>query len=287
MMELVDAYLRKKNISPHARPIQGWFYISGKLGLGLQMGAGQDREPRSNCYSGDDLSIRIFRWFDNRYGDKLKINFGPGRVFILIRHDPWIISFPKVYGAAEFFISPSISSSRPEVYLKQRAVPRFNVLESIQGLPKGLANALRQQELGEIFEYFTNGYRDMVALEAVEALPMVNEARSDIEASVHHATSHPPHFGQSKWCSLQATEKLLKAYLASKKKSFPKVHKLGELAGLAEAAGLSALDKNWIDSIQCDPGIRYGEEPTSLVQAWSAHWSAVRVCGRVARTIQR
>ena len=279
--------MREKNISPHARPIQGWFHISCTLGLGLRMGAGQDREPRDGCYGGDDLAIRIFRWFNSRYGDKLKINLGPGRVFILIRHDPWIISFPKVYGTAEFFISPSVPSSRPEVYLQQRAIPRFNVLESIQDLPKGLADSLQQQELREIFEYFTDGYRDMVALEAVGALPMVNEGRSDIGASVHHATSHPPHFGQSKWCSLQATEKLLKAYLASKGESFPRVHKLDELTRLAEAAGLSVLDKNWIDLIQCEPGIRYGEELMGLVQAWSAHWSAVRVCGCVARTIQR
>jgi len=287
MMEKVDFALREKGIPPYARPIQGWLCISASLSLGLSMFPKEQRNPREGCYTGDDLTIRIFRWFDERYGEKLNMPFGPGRVFMVIRHDPWIITFPQVYGKIKFFISPTEESSRPEVYLKTKQIPRYNVLEAIDGLPDGLKKTLTNAELKEIFHRFDVAYQSMLAVSQVEETPMVKEAKSDIEAAIEHATHRPPHYGQSKWCSLQAAEKLLKAYLVTRDKQFPTHHKLAELTDLAESAGLSPIDRNLLELIQCSASIRYGEVPTSLGDAFQAHWAAVIVCGHVARNISR
>ena len=134
MMQIVDRHLRESNVPPHARPFRGWFEISGTLKLGLRISAEQNRDPMVGCYDGDDLTIRIFRWFDRHYGDKVNLRFGPGRIFILVRHDTWIMELPRIYGSAKIFASAIEVSSKPEVYLKRREVPSINVIESIVGL---------------------------------------------------------------------------------------------------------------------------------------------------------
>jgi hypothetical protein len=52
------------------------------------------REPTPGCYSGTDMIIRSFRWYKERYGDALKMDFSPGSVVVTIRDDPWHIELP-------------------------------------------------------------------------------------------------------------------------------------------------------------------------------------------------
>ena len=161
MMEEVDRYLRQKEIPPHARPIRGWFEISKALNLGLSMFPREEREPRRGIYSGDDLTIRIFRWFDNRYGDKLKINMGPGRFALMIRGDPWELLLPKVFGTVNFFISSHEKSSNQEEDLKLRRIPKINILDLITIFPQGLAASLKPAELEHISISFIQCYKSV------------------------------------------------------------------------------------------------------------------------------
>ena len=115
---------------------------------------------------------------------------------------------------------------------------------------------------------------------------MVREVQSDIDAAVHHVMNKPPHFGQSKWHSLQATEKILKVFLESRTVSYPRHHQLRGLAELAEKANLPVLDHRWLDEIQCSAGIRYGEELATLNEAFAAYLACLQVCRHVARAVQ-
>lgn len=286
MMCVVDRYLRESDVPPHERPIRGWLEVSNSLQLGLRMFPAEDRDLLLGVYTGDDMTIRIFRWFDQQYGDRLNENFGPGRIFLLLRRDPWVLRLPRIYGSAHIFASATEQSSRPEEYLHQRQLPRLNVVELIEGLTKSRRVTLESHELSHIHTCFVLGFEAMTSLEAIARLPMVRETQSDIEAAVQHVMNQPPHFGQSKWCSLQATEKVLKVFLESKTKSFPKHHELRGLAGLAEKANLPKLDHLWLDEIQCSAGIRYGEEHATLNEAFTAHLACLRVCRHVARAVQ-
>lgn len=281
MMRIVDAYLRESGVPPHARPIRGWLEISGSLKLHLRMFPERDRAPVEGRYDGDDMTIRIFQWFEDQYGDKLKISFGPGRVFILVRHDPWVIQLPRIYGSAQVIASATVPSSKPEEYLRRREIPRLNVVDSIEGMTEAMKISLKSHELRAIYDQWRLGFEALSALEAIAQTPMVREVQSDIEAAVQHALSRPPHHGQCKWSCLQAAEKALKIFLTATGNQFPKTHELHRLVPLAERAGMPTIERAVVDAVQCSPAIRYGDEPTTAFQALGAHIASLRIARHV------
>ncbi len=285
MMEEVDSYLRSEEIPVHARPIRGWFEISKSLNLGLSLFQRNITKATDGVYTGDDLSLRIFSWFGERYGSKLAIRMGPGRAAILVRGDSWEINLPKVYGAVEFFISPNEKSSNQEDDLRLRRVPRCNILDLITDFPIGLAKSLDSNELKDIVSSFLAIFRSMESITNIEDMPMVREIRSDIDSAASHLLSNPPHYGLSKWSSLQSAEKSFKVYLAYKEIDFPKCHKLNELSLLAEKNGLFPVEKELIDKIQCGASVRYGEEKVSKDAAHQAHVLSIILCGRIAMRV--
>jgi len=277
LMERVDLHLIDDGTPIQERQIKGWMYAAELLGIELQFGG--SRAPA------DNLSSRIFNWFDQRYGDKLKINFDIGRSFVIIRNDAWIMTYPKIYGRINLIVSPDIPSDPDKGWNTGNKLHKYNVLDSIEGLPDGLIKVLNKDEGIKIFKLFIKGHECFNYLNGIKSYPFVNEVISDLEASVLHATNHPPHFAQSKWSSLQATEKILKSYLRSNGAKFPKNHNLRALVTRANKTGLFPIDKEWINSVQCTANTRYGEEPVTLVQAWSAHWNTIYICSFVAKSI--
>lgn len=285
MMEIVDSFLREEEIPIHARPIRGWFEISKTLKLGLSMFPRENRSAADGVYTGDDLSIRIFSWFDERYGNKLAVRMGPGRGAIMVRGDLWEVHFPKVYGTVEFFISPSERSSNQGEDLKLRRIPQCNILDVITDFPIGLARSLSSNELRTIADSFIAAYQSMDSIFKIQNLPMVREILSDIDSAVNHLLSSPPHYGLSKWSSLQTVEKSFKTFLAVKGINFPKHHKLHELSRLSKEHGLFAVKKSLIDKIQCSAGVRYGDEDASKEEAYQAHLLSVVLVGEIAKSI--
>lgn len=282
MMEVVDSYLRSEGIPVHARPIRGWFEICKTLNLVLSMFPRDKTIAADGVYTGDDLTIRIFSWFDDRYGNKLAIQMGLGRAVILVRGDPWEIQLPRIDGTVEFFISPYEKSSNQEDDLRLRRVPQCNILDEIIDFPIGLAKSLNSNELRAIAESFIAAYEAMESISKIEKMPMVREILCDIDSTVNHLLSHPPHYGLSKWSSLQATEKCFKTYLACKGIGFPMHHKLNELSLLAEKNGLFPVERSLIDKIQCGAGVRYGDENVGKEEALNAHMLSIILCGSIA-----
>lgn len=285
MMEIVDSFLKEADVPIPARPIRGWFEISKALKLGLRMTSKADGLPREGVYFGDDLSVRIFSWFDERYGNKLAIRMGPGRGVVAIRGDFWEVQFPMVYGQVNFFISAVNKSSNQEDDLRQRKVPHCNILDEITNLPNGLAKSLTANELRSIADSFIAAYQSMEAIHLIKKLPMVSEILSDIDTAVHHLLSNPPHYGLSKWSSLQVVEKFFKSFLTLKNVSFPHSHNLEKLSQLTEAHGLFPVEKHIIKKIQCSAGVRYGDENVKNGEAYEAYLLSVLLGGRIAQVL--
>ena len=86
----------------------------------------------------------------------------------------------------------------------------------------------------------------------------------------------------SKWGSLQAVEKFLKAFISSKGVTFPHSHNLQALANLAEASGLPTLSSTNIANVQCSAGVRYGGIVVLQTDAVEAYYSAIDICGQIA-----
>lgn len=84
-------------------------------------------------------------------------------------------------------------------------------------------------------------------------------------------------FGESKWASLQAAEKTLKAAIALQGETFPYSHDLTRLATRLIEAGVPVAVQPLVDAIQCTPGIRYGEEACSEAEALAAHQASLEL----------
>jgi hypothetical protein len=141
---------------------------------------------------------------------------------------------------------------------------------------------LTTNETDEIKKVFRLSYEAFTYMLMKEAATYVSESRSDHRNAVDCLNPPNPHPGQSKWASLQATEKIVKAFTTSKNQRPNFTHDLIKLAGEAEALGLNPIDRNLLAQIQCTPKARYGEEHISLHEAIRAHLSALHVSALVA-----
>lgn len=285
VMEGIDAQLRAANVQIHARSFHAageyskLFQLTIPMALTSEMG-------RAGVYTGADAAAHIRKWFDDRYGDRQKIFMGPGATVIVLRGDPWEIRLPRIYGTVQCVVERDLSRYTNEPNLRSHGQPPItNLLTLINDLPPGLAAQLSDEECCDVLEVFMHALDSMHAIEYIASNPYVHEALSDIQASVRHIFSVPPHYGQSKWSSAQAAEKLLKSYLKVKGVSFPFNHNIRELANLARTGGMTPLETGITDQLQTRAAVRYGDESVSLIEAVAAHHASLMVGKHVSETL--
>ncbi len=115
----------------------------------------------------------------------------------------------------------------------------------------------------------------------------VREAIGDFEAAVFHLMEHRPQPGLSKWASLQAVEKLLKAFITKKGEQVKRDHSLQGHFEQAEQLGLPKPPQQYILDVQCSAGVRYGEVAVSVGEAVKAHLLSLEICEVAAQYIGR
>ncbi|WNM61072.1 hypothetical protein [Candidatus Nitrospira neomarina] len=280
LMEEVDSFLRRNNVPIPYRQLRGALEISRRFHLRLPS-IRDDKEPKEGSYVGADLKIRIKRWFDIRYGERLKKSLGPGRMVFSLRGDPWIFKFPKVYGQGFRFFCHSIEESfKPEP--TSGMIPKFNILDSIIDLPSSLRRTLNSSELKGIWGNFQIGFNALSKLQYFSGNNLVFTALADHEASVHNLSQSSPSYGNAKWSSLLFTEKLLKGFIKESGHLFTYDHDLMALADKAISSGLPKTEKSLIALIQCKAGVRYGDPAVSLENALDAHRASLEIALQVA-----
>ena len=89
--------------------------------------------------------------------------------------------------------------------------------------------------------------------------------------------SRPAQYGESKWASLQAAEKVMKAVIALRSARFSHTHELETLAQEIRQAGIQGDWTPFIEAIQCSPGIRYAEELCDQDDAIAAHHASLEL----------
>lgn len=284
LMEEIDETLKKRGVLIFQRQIYAIREVCVRLGISLSVA------PLSPAitgkFYGDSLSSHIIDWYDKKYGDRLKVDLGLGNGAIILKGDVWKTTFPRFYGGFKFIFDPNIDEYKdfPETSKGQNYLI-FNPLRCIDGLTSNLAITLEKQEIKNFSQFFILGINAKKLLEEIKSKPLIPEAKTDMESSVSYIFSQPPHYGQSKWASLQFVEKLLKCYLDLKRIEFRKTHDLLRLATLAEQHGLPPLPRLFIQNVQCPPGVRYGEPKVTLKEAVEAHHSALKICSYIAREI--
>ena len=278
LMADVDRRLREKGIAIPARPFHAVPLVAEALGVTEEIPI--DRRDTDGEITAESLFSHIHRWYEDHYGDRLKTPVGPGAIALKIRGEAWKANLPLVYGSVELVADRNLAT---KALLSGLLVagpgrrPTHNVLASIEGFPRQLAALFTDRELREIFDdyVFALGVlQEMQSQRQHDAL--IAAAFTDLDVAVDKLTSDSPDYGLSRWSSLQFTEKVIKAKLRAAGVEFPNNHNLGNLAKVSADHKLFRLDKQLLAEIQCSASVRYGEEPTSLNEALSAHRSSIR-----------
>jgi len=272
LIEEINASLIRDNVSIPLRPMSAIskFYVNHKIYAPVV----PDGPPIPGDYNGDSLSAHINEWYQKKYGDRLKINFSPGSAALLIRGDAWRIDFPLLYG--KFRMAFDRDLQKPG-----------NALRLIKGLTPEYAKSLSPNDLQEIARFFCLAFDAIQRLCEIARDPLIETARSDLISAVNNIFIQHPNYGQSKWASLQFSEKLLKCFIKKSGGNYPKRgHNLKLLAKLAVDKGLQILPTSIINKIQCSARVRYGEEEVSLNDAIEAHHASLVICSVLAPAIK-
>jgi hypothetical protein len=207
MMREIDAKFAKEGMPITARPIRAIGVISGRYRVAMPI---TDPLPGSppELLRYAPLSRSVHNWFKQAYGDRLKVDFSAGRVVVIIEEDLYVLHLPRIYGQVKFALSrhfsePSeISSSGPAT---------CNMLQLVQDLTPAKAASLSDTTLRAIAGIFEISLPAHYALEANQSLELIRIARGDISTAVDLLMDRDQRYGESKWASLQAAEKIMKA----------------------------------------------------------------------------
>ena len=273
MMDDMDATLTNDGVAIGWRSLNALAIAASKIGITLAV---VDVAPTPGVYEGDSLSAWIHQWYKDRYGEeRLKVRMGPGSVTLLIRGTPWKMDFPRV-GNVEFICHPDLNFGKDR-RITTRGTAVYNVLWAIKGFPAGLASSLSNEEQKSIFDFFLLARGPLERLQFYKTEPFISAALGDLEAAIEHILNNIPHYGLSKWASLQFVEKLIKQLLTKKTIRFKFNHDLKGLAELAAQSGLPSLPIELINRIMCSAQIRYNEGGTTLDKAISAHHASIAI----------
>jgi hypothetical protein len=266
VLTAIDQEMRAENINIPARPLMAMSKLSQRYHLEIDM--------RS------ELAERMNKWFEGLYGERLQMGLLLGTTAILIAGDIYKITIPLFFGTSGFVFD--IGPEERKTILGGREVTLLNIRRYTQGLTVARINTMTSNECNEVVTKFGKAAIAWSTLGSVAYTDFVVEARADLNTSVEHLFSRLPHFGLSRWASLQAVEKLLKAYIQEQGGRFQKTHNLNDLAVEGERLGLSRIDRTGLASIQCSAGVRYGSEQSTPQQAVAAHAAATEISGTIA-----
>lgn len=282
-MNIINQELIDDGVPIPARQISGFCEACKKLQISMPLSL-PERQPKEGCFDGLDLGIRIKQYFEEIYGEKLKMDFSPGSIAVLIKEDVYKIKFPKIYG--QFILTADPRNIDIEEF-KIDGKPALNVLAYIDGITGKRAEKLTDEELKEILELFIKSQNCFELLQTFRGNFLFTEIIGDFSASTQHLVHTPPQLGLSRWSSLQALEKTIKAFTKSKGLGFKRVHILSEIASEAEKVGLKPLTREQLEIVQCSPSIRYESSDQTIKKAVAAQHTAIDLCFEIVKQITK
>jgi hypothetical protein len=148
-----------------------------------------------------------------------------------------------------------------------------------------MAHSITGEEVVKLGAASAAGMGNFAVLNEVSDVPLVREALGDYDAAVMHLVESRKNAGLSKWASLQATEKLLKAFIQTKGQTYSETHSIKKLVKQAINLGLPTPLQGYVESVECGAGVRYGEIPVTKREAAIAHMVSLEMGEVAARCI--
>ena len=272
MIREIDAELTKQGIEITARPMMAGREISLKFGIHFPVfDPGPRAPPELRRYG--PLSNKVHEWFKATYADRLNVDPSPGRMVIDIDGDLYLLRYPRFWGQGEFVNSRHFL---PKAKLELNKPFRGNIIELIDGITEAKAGLISAAAFQSIFDWFPIGLRVLYDLEANAEIELLRIARSDIDTAVDKLMDRGNRYADSKWSSLQAVEKCLKAAIRLENKNYRWEHGLQGLAKQLADCGVGVGSSGLLEEIQTRGGIRYGDIPCTREEALAAHHASIR-----------
>jgi hypothetical protein len=262
-MESIDMRLRAEGEDIAFRPMEALRLVSLDKNIDIPWG-----EP---------LATKINAWFEERYGERLKVDLSIGRMLLLIRGDAYVLKCPLAFDA------------------------QVSLLRLIEGVTASTLRSLAPDELTAMRDAVQRAC-DVFAMLHAGHVP--RELLADWDAAVAQAVARPPHTGLSKWSSQQVVEKLLNGFIeknggdpkkvceaakraAQKHGKKTQQHSLWPLVHDAEARGLATLDREHLSRVECTANVRYAgrdeARAVTVAAAVEANQSSVFLAGAIAQ----
>jgi hypothetical protein len=191
------------------------------------------------------------------------------RIAILLQGERYELWVPKLFGAFDLVCDSTAPGQEDQ--------PVFNVLDAVRGLPPELRESLPTDDRQTIQSTFALVRETAQGIDAAHGRPWVREAKADLAESTSRILASEPALGESRWASLLAAERGLKAFIVTRGQRASHTHHLIELAMTAEAHGLVTLPRAWIESVQCAEGVLDGVDTGDLAEAVRAQECAFEI----------
>jgi len=272
----IDAELRVKNPQVFGRELRGFRAFCHRFNLSMAM-----HNP---------LAERIFNWFTQQYGDRLRGDWNFGNTAIEIRHDLYAMKVGFFYGTGIVFCDPKLSGipSSTKASFNPNAAFRSNLFEHVDGLTPEFIRTLTSEECNRMLEAYARAFVGFSRMKDIQATPdrpgapLCKEALDDLNQSATHLTASKPNYGFSRWSSLQAAEKILKSYAVQNGGKLLRTHNLSKLEKEAVNAGVASPKPTLLQDIQCDPDVRYAANSVKKDEAVRAHYAVLTLCSQIA-----
>lgn len=281
-LRAIDDGMRKDGVPIAARPLQALSRISlENSGMEFNISAALEiSQNEASGFSGDDLTRRIIDWFDELYGNRLKVNHISGKSISIIRDDPYRMIIPIALGDVDLVFDTGRRGCSGTVDGNGRTI--VNVLDHYDDLSDKTASSLGTGERARLMhEFRANAWR--ITLSRKLALyEGTLDAGPDLDAAVEHILVGSDNFGLSRWHSLQAAEKAIKSVISCQGKKYPHTH---DLFRLAYEAGHPTFEPISLEVANCTASVRYEKSSSSLTEAVRAHQAAIAICSQATLDI--
>lgn len=262
----VDQELIKEGIEPNRRILFVLSKLQEKLPELLTVPI-----PLTSCskeFDGSFTNLNLFGqieiWYKLRYGDKTNMGHLAtiGEMILLIENEPFKTIFPVIYGTV--------------------GITWNTLTKKIEGLTPFRANHLNNKDIYTLLDIYSRTFRSFLKYDEL-GLCYKKEAINDLHKAVDGIINSDG-YGQSKWDSLQFTEKVLKGVIfhITKQKAEP-THDLIKLSSLLPKE--ISINGKYLNKINDRAGIRYGEKIISRNEAIEAHIASMKIFRDIMNTL--
>jgi hypothetical protein len=270
MMASLDIHLANCGILPHQRAFAAQSLVARTLGMTFAIPPPPRRSP--HAFHADDTIHWVSDWFKAIYGKRINPHFEARSMAVDIRGTLWRMRLPVIYGTIQWFFDPDLDNKG--ISLALRAPATGNAFTLIEDFTLALAQRLSHDEIKEIGAALLLGFKGVDALDFFKEHVLFDQAHLDYAHSVDALISGIA-WNKARWETAQAAEKTIKGLLKLAGKTYPTqgkdAHNIGHLGGLAADHLGVAIPKSILESIDCKPAVRYGEEEGTKSQAFAAH----------------